>query len=149
METREISPKKEMPSHGGVRGATLARRSPMFEGRFGRIFRTLPAAVHSSNALSALGAKMSAEREDPPEGEDKPDPEENMGMPAGYTYLGQFIDHDLTFDPTSSLAKQNDPDALTDFRTPRFDLDNTYGRSMGAARTTSPTSMRTGKPSAG
>ncbi len=28
----------------------------------------------------------------------------------------------------SSLMKQNDPEALTDFRTPRFDLDNLYGR---------------------
>jgi len=27
------------------------------------------------------------------------------------------IDHDLTFDPASSLQKQNDPDALSDFRT--------------------------------
>jgi hypothetical protein len=42
--------------------------------------------------------------------------------------LGQFIDHDLTFDPASSLQKQNDPDALVDFRTPQFDLDNLYGR---------------------
>src|SRR6185437_15636315 len=45
-----------------------------------------------------------------------------------YTYFGQFIDHDLTFDPASSLQKQNDPDALVDYRTPRFDLDNVYGR---------------------
>jgi len=45
-----------------------------------------------------------------------------------YTYLGQFIDHDLTFDPASSLQKQNDPDALVDFRSPAFDLDNVYGR---------------------
>src|SRR5262249_37168205 len=28
----------------------------------------------------------------------------------------------------SSLQKQNDPDALIDFRTPRFDLDSVYGR---------------------
>jgi hypothetical protein len=49
-------------------------------------------------------------------------------VPAGYTYLGQFIDHDLTFDPASSLQKENDPDSLVDFRTPRFDLDNVYGR---------------------
>jgi hypothetical protein len=47
---------------------------------------------------------------------------------SGYTYLGQFIDHDLTFDPNSSLQKQNDLEALVDFRTPRFDLDCVYGR---------------------
>ena len=42
------------------------------------------------------------------------DAEENSGIPAGYTYLGQFIDHDITFDPTSSLDRQNDPDALVE-----------------------------------
>lgn len=46
---------------------------------------------------------------------------------AGYTYLGQFIDHDVTFDPTSQLQRANDPDALVDFRTPRLDLDSVYG----------------------
>ena len=51
-----------------------------------------------------------------------------MRLPAGYTYFGQFVDHDITFDPVSSLVRQNDPDALTDFRTPRFDLDSLYGR---------------------
>jgi hypothetical protein len=49
-------------------------------------------------------------------------------LPAGYTYFGQFVDHDITFDPVSSLTRQNDPDGLVDFRTPRFDLDSLYGR---------------------
>ncbi|MEN4478743.1 heme peroxidase family protein [Mycolicibacterium cosmeticum] len=49
-------------------------------------------------------------------------------IPAGYTYFGQFIDHDITFDPTSSLQRQSDPDKLANFRTPRLDLDNVYGR---------------------
>jgi hypothetical protein len=49
-------------------------------------------------------------------------------LPAGYTYFGQFVDHDITFDPVSSLHRQNDPDALVDFRTPRFDLDSVYGK---------------------
>ena len=44
---------------------------------------------------------------------------------------GQFIDHDLTFDPDSSFQKQKDPDATEDFRTPAFDLDNVYGRGPG------------------
>ena len=58
-----------------------------------------------------------------------PEPaDENPTIPAGYTYFGQFIDHDLTFDPNSSLQKQNDPNATEDFRTPRFDLNSLYGR---------------------
>ncbi len=54
--------------------------------------------------------------------------DENPTIAAGYTYFGQFIDHDITFDPASSLQQTNDPDALVDFRTPRLDLDCLYGR---------------------
>lgn len=117
-------------AHGtGVRGELLSRRSSQFEGRFGRLFRTLPAADHRPEDLVALGNRMVADP-DPPTPEDQvpPDAEENPVISAGYTYLGQFIDHDLTFDPASSLQKQNDPDGLVDFRSPRFDLDNVYGR---------------------
>jgi hypothetical protein len=56
--------------------------------------------------------------------ESKVDDEENFGIPAGYAYLGQFIDHDITFDPASRLQGQNDPDARIDFRTPALDPDN-------------------------
>ncbi len=33
----------------------------------------------------------------------------------------------MTFDPVSQLDRQNDPDGLQNFRTPRFDLDSVYG----------------------
>ncbi len=52
---------------------------------------------------------------------------ENKAIAAGYTYFGQFVDHDITFDPTSSVRRQNDPNKLSNFRTPRFDLDSVYG----------------------
>jgi Animal haem peroxidase len=117
--------------HGlGIRGFTLAPKSRLFGGPFGRIFRALPPADfgvdddRSKAALENLGEKMAASRDLPKDG---PDGEES-GIPAAYTYFGQFIDHDLTFDPASSLQRQNDPDALEDFRTPRFDLDSVYGR---------------------
>ena len=51
----------------------------------------------------------------------------NPRIPAGYTYFGQFVDHDLTFDPSSTLGRRNVPELLPDFRTPRFDLDSLYG----------------------
>ncbi len=114
--------------HGEVRGARLGPRSALFEGRFGRMFRTLPAAEFDEAILMALGAAMTADAEAQQTPETEVDPEENTGISAGYTYFGQFIDHDLTFDPASSLQRQNDPDALVDYRTPRFDLDNVYGR---------------------
>ena len=61
---------------------------------------------------------------------DGADPEENLSVPAGYTYFGQFIDHDLTFDTTSSLNPADSKDGKrqpSNLRTPRFDLDALYG----------------------
>ena len=117
--------------HGApIRGLMSAKNSPLFQGRFGRLFRSLaPAkfgATEGENVanLTKLGQAMSAGFDPPKDGKD----EEESGIPALYTYLGQFIDHDITFDAASSLQKQDDPDALTDFRTPAFDLDNVYGR---------------------
>jgi len=113
------------------RGLEFPPGSALFEGRFGRMFRTLPAAEFDEDHLHSLATLMVSEPEEEVTGEDDIDPEENQGISAGYTYLGQFIDHDLTFDPSSSLEKQNDPEALVDFRTPRFDLDSLYGRGPG------------------
>ena len=113
-----------------IRGLMATKHSPLFEGRFGRLFRSLPSARFGSTDdenvknLTLLGQKMSSTFDPPTDGKD---PEES-GVPALHTYLGQFIDHDITFDPASSLQMQDDPDALTDFRTPAFDLDNIYGR---------------------
>jgi hypothetical protein len=92
------------------------------------MFRTLPPAEFNEGILKELAKRMTAENEEEQTPETEFDAEENTGISAGYTYLGQFIDHDLTFDPVSSLQRQNDPDGLVDFRTPRFDLDCVYGR---------------------
>ena len=132
--------------HGSIRGADSPNSSSQFEGLFGRMFRTLPAADFFEPDLVALARAMTAEPEVVTDArgkrqrdrhghlipkatpESERDDEENFGIPAGYTYLGQFIDHDISFDPASSLQRQNDPEALIDYRTPRLDLDNIYGR---------------------
>jgi hypothetical protein len=113
------------------RGGQTAVRSHLLEGRFGRMFRRLPPAPdYPEQDLIALAESM---RDDPPpaaQGGWTPaqnDDRDNSAIPAGYTYFGQFVDHDITFDPASSLQKKNDPDALVDFRSPRFDLDSVYG----------------------
>lgn len=47
---------------------------------------------------------------------------------AGYTYLGQFIDHDLTLDLTPlSRARGSDLSRTVNFRMPRLDLEHLYG----------------------
>jgi hypothetical protein len=57
----------------------------------------------------------------------------NTRMTAGMTFLGQFIDHDITFDPTSSLERQVDPEHIANFRTPTLALDNVYGAGPGGS----------------
>lgn len=115
-----------------LRGLMTTGSSPRAagQGKFGRMFRSLPAATfggtdgRNERHLADLANTMIGEVDPPKDGKD----EEESGIPSLYTYLGQFIDHDLTFDPASSLQKQNDPNGLIDFRTPAFDLDNVYGR---------------------
>jgi hypothetical protein len=102
------------------------------------MFRRVPIFEHDPGALIELGRAMVQGVED--DGRiDKPlgaeDDDENtaeldgeLRLPAAYTYFGQLVDHDITFDPVSSLTRRTDPDALVDFRTPRYDLDSLYGR---------------------
>jgi len=116
-----------------LRGLMSTAKSPNFEGRFGRMFRSLPAGTYgktdndSRNALMQLGKLMTSSFDAPKDGFDG----EESGIPALYTYFGQFVDHDITFDPMTTLIQHSDPDALTDFRTPALDLDNVYGRGPG------------------
>lgn len=116
---------KQMVSKGHgknvPRGIKRVTRSPLNEGRFGRLFRRLPPApALSDKELKDLAETMRESAKEAPK-------RDNPKIPAGYTYFGQFVDHDLTFDPVSVLQRHNDPDALTDFRSPRFDLDCVYG----------------------
>lgn len=115
-------------THGGItpRGLDAVPKSALFEGRFGRMFRTLPAPLHDRDALIALGNAMPEERGTGAVAD-------NPAIPSAYTYFGQFVDHDITFDPVSQLQRLNDPDALVDFRTPRFDLDSVYGAGPAAS----------------
>jgi hypothetical protein len=53
-------------------------------------------------------------------------------IPAGFTYLGQFVDHDLTFDKTNVMLGQNiSPVDLLQARSPSLDLDSLYGAGPG------------------
>ena len=48
-------------------------------------------------------------------------------IPLGMIFFGQFIDHDITLDATSSFSTINDPGQTTNFRTPNLDLDCIFG----------------------
>ena len=138
-----------MAGHGSkpLRGLESTAQSSVKTAKFGRLFRWLNPGHAPSNAaeqqevfdvMKQLAALMVTSEflSNLQNGDTTPDAaitkaepaDENPNIAAGYTYLGQFIDHDITFDPASSLQQLNDPDALEDFRTPRLDLDCIYGR---------------------
>jgi Animal haem peroxidase len=94
--------------HSAARGT-----SPM-----GRIFAGLPAHNPTDAALTAMAGRIAT----PPAR--NPD---NVAIPAGFTFLGQFIDHDITFDQVSNLLGSNDPNGMTSSASARLDLDSVYG----------------------
>jgi hypothetical protein len=110
----------EPATHGASppRGLEAAAADVPGRGRFGRMFPCLPPADLSPRALDGLVEGLLGRA-----GELSTNP----AIPAGFTYLGQFVDHDLTFDPSSLGQQRSDPQALVDFRTPRLDLDSMYG----------------------
>jgi hypothetical protein len=113
------------PSRGRTSRATFQRQGSPFGSRFGRLFDASETTAKIPElAIEKLAEAMVAKFDEPKDGTD---PEES-GIPALYTYLGQFIDHDLTFDPEPNFKKIKDERAVVDFRTAAFDLDNVYGR---------------------
>ena len=89
-------------------------------GMFGRMFPKLPPLKVRDSKLEALAEAMLDTNPGVAEGN-------NTNMPAGYTYFGQFVDHDITLDLTSLGDKEKDPLCIDNFRTPSLDLDCVYG----------------------
>jgi Animal haem peroxidase len=111
--------------HGApLRGMFLTSKNRLAEGRFGAMFKRLPAFAPRDDLLTGLAETML-------EDQDVPDDNHLNTSPrlfAGFTFIGQFIDHDITFDNTPLNLQLADPDATVNFRTPRYDLDSLYGR---------------------
>ncbi|MFI7705676.1 heme peroxidase family protein [Nonomuraea sp. NPDC049480] len=110
--------------------------------RFGRIFNLAPFADFNAptlrQALMSMGRPGGViDARDPlQEGpirlitnpELSPGNLDNGAQTAGITFLGQFLDHDLTFDETSPLGVPTAPEQSPNTRTPGLDLDSVYGR---------------------
>jgi hypothetical protein len=146
-ESEAASSVSSVIRHGQVdlRVGVSARAAHHPEGMFGRMFPNLrpfaPDTPEVREALLALGAPagLMDARDDlfpdlppdpnnpPPGSGPPPDPELNLNLPTGFTFLGQFLNHDMTFDPTSSLQRQSDPAGTRNFRTPMLELDCVYG----------------------
>src|SRR5262249_13006746 len=58
----------------------------------------------------------------------------NSKIPSGFTYFGQFVDHDITFDKTEGIPDgELDPVDIENGRTPALELDSVYGRGPNAS----------------
>jgi len=102
----------------------------------------LAVSQRTEDALSALGNAMG-------DASTPPDPALDSNIPAAFTYLGQFIDHDLTArtDREVGLSRIAQPDgrgrpitpvapdavvaSLRNGRRPQLDLDSLYGDGPG------------------
>jgi hypothetical protein len=94
--------------------------------RFCRLFPTLPKFSPDDAGLIALGQALA-------------DPfvagSGDSNIPAGFTYFGQFVDHDITFDRTSGIPDgQLEPEEIEQGRSPALELDSVYGRGPKKSR---------------
>lgn len=91
--------------------------------RFGRMFPHLPAGYVPADLLRAIG-RAGGPMDGGSTGS-RTDPE--TGVAVGHVIFGQFVDHDITLDVTSSLGHNQDAAATPNVRTPTLDLDCIYG----------------------
>ncbi len=133
----------------GVEADSASSGIPAFPGAFGRIFTMLGPFAPASDALRAAlmdigrpGGVMDAQDAlvfdplNPNAGgpvalitnlalsANNPN---NPAHTAGTTFMGQFMDHDMTFDATSPLGQPTEPTTSPNSRTAKFDLDSVYG----------------------
>lgn len=108
-----------------MRTITAGARRQEERGETNNYGRLLPPNVGAPIDAPSLRALAETMR---PMGPETLDP----SMPAGMTFLGQFVDHDITLDTTSELGVRVNPDTVPNLRTPRLELDSVYGQGPGA-----------------
>lgn len=121
--------------------APLSSGLPAFPGAFGRLFPTLAPFAPATDAVHAAlmdmgrpGGLLDANDDltqppaalitNPALSVNNPD---NVTHTAGTHFMGQFMDHDVTFDATSPLGQPTDPTTSRNSRTAAFDVDSVYG----------------------
>ncbi|MBV9230717.1 MAG: peroxidase [Chloroflexi bacterium] len=113
-----------MSTHSCVIAPHLKNSLSMAEaGKYGRMFPELSGPKVDENILLVLGRSgsvMDAARYGTAE-----TASDNPRIPAGFTFLGQFVAHDITAD-RSLLLHHTRLNELRNFRTPRLDLESLY-----------------------
>lgn len=121
-------------------GATANAAEPVRPDRFGRMFLLPPFAAPTPAVRAALlevgkaGGMLDAKDDlaagpialfaNPALSANNPD---NPTHTAGTTFMGQLLDHDITYDLSSRLGDPTAPKTTPNLRTPAFDLDMVYG----------------------
>ena len=89
--------------------------------RFGRLFSNLHPAYTPPAALREIGAKNG-----PMDGKSANDRTDSV--PVGMVFFGQFVDHDITLDASTTFDSVVDnPGEIANVRTPTLDLDCIFG----------------------
>lgn len=91
----------------------------------------LPFNVTSQALLGQLGDMMGDPGREPNPTSQDPADTGVSSVPSGFVYLGQFVDHDITLDVSSTLDAQVDANTVNNMRSPTLDLDSLYGRGPG------------------
>ncbi len=93
-----------------------------------RAASALPFNTTMQALMGQLGNLMADTSRDPNPNSNSSSQAGVSNIPAGYTYFGQFVDHDVTLDVSSTLSVATDANTLNNMRTPALDLDSLYGR---------------------
>jgi hypothetical protein len=117
---------KASPHSPSCAGGSVTGRAPRTPICFGTMFPRLRPFHYSDREAADLAATMKNTRPDLP-GKDRGTSDDSATLPAAYTYLGQFIDHNLDFDMTAQPTADVSPSSLTNFESFRFDLRNLFG----------------------
>ena len=100
------------------------------EGRFGRLF-AVGDGGEDKNGRERLrphaSPRYDLQRLGEKNGPMRTKGQQDSRMAAGMTFLGQFVDHDITLDVQSKFEKPEINVALDNARTPNLDLDCVYG----------------------
>ncbi len=83
--------------------------------------RLFPEASVLPDAAALIELGLAMETEDGQVAKDS-------SIAAGFTYFGQFVDHDITFDQTQlTIGGEANPNETPNHRSPALDLDSVYG----------------------
>ena len=122
-------------SHGSTRRDSDLYRRESFpdegtEGRFGRLFSVGEGGKDREGTAKLrphASPRYDLERLGACDGPLAGDGARDGAAPAGMTFLGQFVDHDITLDTQSKFERPQIDADLENGRTPNLDLDCVYG----------------------